>query len=139
MAALSRASLQKLALAKVEDARLLFENKRFSNAYYLYGYGLELGLKACVARQILAETIPDKTILNRVLTHKIADLIGLAGLASALKERREEPDFDSRWAVVSEWSEESRYEMIDVVLAAAMRDAMEHPTHGVMEWLKFHW
>ncbi|MEA2988324.1 MAG: hypothetical protein QOG83_1035, partial [Alphaproteobacteria bacterium] len=63
MAPLPRNTLQVLALAKVDDARLLFENQRYSNAYYLYGYGVELGLKACIARQILAETIPDKTIL----------------------------------------------------------------------------
>jgi HEPN domain-containing protein len=139
MAPLSRSSLQKLASAKVDDARLLFENKRYPNSYYLYGYGVELGLKACIARQILAETIPDKTILTRVMTHKIIDLIGLAGLSPDLKDRRVDREFDARWAVVSEWSEESRYEMIDVVLAAAMRDAVEHPAHGVMTWLKQHW
>jgi hypothetical protein len=139
MAALSRGTLQKLAQAKVDDARLLFENKRYSNSYYLYGYGVELGLKACIARQVLAETIPDRAILTRFLTHKIIDLVGLAGLASDLKERRVNPDFDFRWVVISEWSEETRYEMINVVVATTMRDAVEHPTHGVMAWLQHHW
>jgi hypothetical protein len=139
MAPLSRHTLQKLAAAKVDDARLLYANKRYSNSYYLYGYGIELALKACIARQILAETIPDRTILTRFMTHKFADLIGLAGLSTELKDRRSNPDFDSRWAVVAEWSEESRYDMIDVVLATAMQDAIENPTYGVMQWLKLHW
>lgn len=126
-------------MAKVADASLLLKHERYSNSYYLYGYGIELGLKACIARQISAETIPDRTILTRVLTHKLHELIGLAGLATALQDRRKGPDFDSRWAVVAEWSEEARYEMIDVVQATAMKDAIEHPDCGVMSWLMQHW
>jgi HEPN domain-containing protein len=139
MAPLPRATLQRLALAKVEDARLLFHHKKYSNAYYLYGYGVELGLKACVARQIVAETIPDRTVLTRFLTHKVAELVGLAGLGQHLEERRRDRNFDTRWSVVTEWSEESRYEMIDSALATAMHDAVEHPDHGVMKWLSQYW
>ncbi len=139
MAPLPRAALQRLALAKVEDAQLLYVNGRYSNAYYLYGYGIELGLKACVARQIIAETIPDRAILTRFLTHKIGDLVALAGLNSILNERCNDAEFGTRWAVVAEWSEEARYDIIDPVLAAAMHDAVENPTHGVMTWLKQYW
>jgi hypothetical protein len=115
MASLPRATLQRLALAKIEDARLLFNNKRYSNAYYLYGYGVELGLKACIARHVLAETIPDKALVSgsrSLFTHKLMDLVVHAGLAADLRGRREDPEFDSRWLVAVEWSEESRYEMI---------------------------
>ena len=139
MAPLSRATLQGLALAKVEDARLLYVNQRHSNAYYLYGYGVELGLKACVARYIIAETIPDKAILTRFLTHRLGDLVSLAGLNSTLIERCKDAEFGTRWAVVAEWSEESRYDIIDAVVSAAMHDAVEHQTHGVMTWLKQYW
>jgi hypothetical protein len=118
---------------------LLFQNRRYSNAYYLFGYGIELGLKACIARQIVAETIPDKTILNRFLTHKFVDLVSLAGLATLLRERRRDRDFDTRWAVVTEWSEDARYELVDAVLATAMQEAVEHPIHGIMTWLKQYW
>jgi HEPN domain len=139
MAPLPRATLQRLALAKVEDARLLFDNGRYSNAYYLYGYAVELGLKACIARQIIAETIPDKIILTRFLTHKISDLVTLAGLSAALQDRRRDTEFDVRWAVMAEWSEEARYDLIDVVVTTAMHDAIEHAEHGIMAWLKQYW
>jgi len=139
MAPLSRTTLQRLSFAKVEDAHLLYRNGRYSNAYYLYGYGVELGLKACIARQIIAETIPDRVILTRFLTHKIGDLITLAGLNSILNERSKDAEFATRWAVVAEWSEEARYDTIDSVLAAAMHDAVENSTHGVMAWLKQYW
>jgi hypothetical protein len=139
MAPLSRITLQGLATAKVTDARLLYDNRRFSNSYYLYGYGIELGLKACIARQISAETIPDKAVLTGFLDHQIGRLVGLAGLADALKTEKQTPAFDSRWSVVAEWSVDARYDMIDSVAAAAMADAVEHAQYGVMRWLQLHW
>lgn len=139
MAPLPRGTLQRLASAKIEDGRLLFANGRYTNSYYLYGYGVELALKACIARQISAETIPDRPILTGFLTHKLNDLVGLAGLAQRLADRRKDPNFDARWAVVAEWSEAARYEMIDSVLAQAMADAVEHPDHGVAVWLRLYW
>lgn len=126
-------------MAKVRDARLLYEHKRYSNSYYLYGYGIELGLKACIARQICAETIPDKAVLTGFLDHQIGRLVGLAGLVDQLKIERQTPAFDSRWLVVAEWSVDARYEMIDSVTAAAMADAVEHAQYGVMRWLQLHW
>jgi hypothetical protein len=77
--------------------------------------------------------------LTRFLTHNFADLVGLAGLSPLLQDRRKDPDFDVRWAVVAEWSEQVRYEMIDVVVARAMGDAVEHPKHGIMAWLTQFW
>jgi hypothetical protein len=139
MGALPRATLQRLATAKVEDARLLFENRRYSNSYYLYGYGIELGLKACIARQMIAETVPDKAILRGFLDHEIGKLIGLAGLSELLKVERENPEFDIRWSIASEWSVESRYDMVDAVAAGAMKDAIENPQYGVMRWLQQFW
>lgn len=139
MVALPRATLQRLATAKVEDARLLFESHRYSNSYYLYGYGIELGLKACIARQMVAETIPDKAVLRGFLDHEIAKLVGLAGLSELLKTERDNPEFDVRWSIVSEWSVDARYDMVDVVAAAAMRDAIESPQYGVMRWLRQFW
>jgi HEPN domain-containing protein len=139
MAPLPRQTLQRLAIAKIEDARLLFQNGRYANAYYLYGYGVELALKACIARQIAAETIPDRAILKDVLDHNLGRLVALAGLAARLKDRRQEREFDVRWPVVAEWSVESRYELVDPVSATAMQDAIENAEHGVMVWLRQFW
>jgi len=92
---LKRTDLQSIAQAKVDDAHLLFQNGRFSNSYYLAGYAIEIALKACIAAQISAETIPDKDILRKVLNHEFPVLVGLAGLATALKEQQ---DSDSLFA-----------------------------------------
>ena len=81
-----RADLQKLAEVKLADAILLAENGRYSNAYYLAGYAIELAIKSCIAKQFNAETIPDPKLVQRLYTHHLSELIGLAGLAAALRE-----------------------------------------------------
>ncbi|MDQ2083721.1 HEPN domain-containing protein [Xanthobacteraceae bacterium Astr-EGSB] len=55
-----RIDLQANAEAKSADAKLLLQHGRYSSAYYLAGYSIEIGLKACIALQVAAETIPGK-------------------------------------------------------------------------------
>lgn len=56
---MKRTDLQALAQAKIDDAAVLLQYGRSGNAYYLAGFSIELGLKACIAAQISADTIPD--------------------------------------------------------------------------------
>ena len=72
------------------------------NISYLAGYAVEIGLKACIAAQISAETIPDKALIEKVFKHKFPTLVGLAGLGTRLKERQDaDPEFAANWALVS--------------------------------------
>ena len=73
-----RQDLQKLAHAKIEDARLSLEHGRFGNSYYFAGYAVELGLKACIAPQISAETIPDRRFLSSVFDRGLKRLVTVA-------------------------------------------------------------
>ncbi|CCV07721.1 conserved hypothetical protein [Mesorhizobium metallidurans STM 2683] len=57
---LERATLQAIANAKLRDAELLFQNERFSNAYYLFGYAAEIAIKSRISRLFSPDTIPDK-------------------------------------------------------------------------------
>lgn len=135
-----RVDLQALAEAKLFDAELLLRNGRPGNAYHLAGYGIELGLKACIARQISADTIPDPAILRNVLTHEFDKLIGLAGLKDELRnEQNADPDFATNWGIVSEWSPESRYTSTLTVEAQLLLGAMGDPNHGVMRWIRRFW
>jgi len=45
-----REQLQQLAELRLEDAEALIASGRWAAAYYLLGYSVECGLKACVAR-----------------------------------------------------------------------------------------
>ncbi|HTW35468.1 MAG TPA: hypothetical protein VMD53_12695 [Rhizomicrobium sp.] len=135
-----RSDLRSHAQAKLDDAVLLLQHSRFSNAYYLAGYAVELGLKACIAAQISAETIPDKAFIKGILNHEFPRLVGLAGLAGALKEQQDkDPAFAASWALVSEWEPDSRYEASDAMSAQLLVQAIADPKSGVLQWIKTHW
>jgi hypothetical protein len=137
---LHRADLQAIALAKYKDAELLFANRRYSNSYYLFGYAVEIGLKARIARSFLPETIPDRRFVSDIFQHDLTKLVGLAGLSGELAEERKRSNvFDGHWATVSSWSEQSRYDMIDEFLATAMKVAMTDQSEGIFAWLQRHW
>jgi hypothetical protein len=111
---ISSKDLKLLAEAKITDGLILFEAERFSNAYYLAGYAIELGLKACVADQIVAGSIPDKRLINDTYTHELDKLIGVAGLRLELEnQKKSNQNFNQFWAMASQWNPESRYRFID--------------------------
>lgn len=137
---MKRRDLQAMAQTKLDDALILLEKKRFSNAYYLAGYAVELGLKACIAKQVSADTIPDKAFIKKILDHQFAILIGLAGLAKTLKDQEDkDPVFAANWAIVSEWSPDARYEAKDPMSAQLLLTAIADPKSGVLQWIKTHW
>jgi hypothetical protein len=137
---LSRDDLRAMAVAKVSDARHLFEAGRYSNAYYLFGYGVELALKARIARTFNAETIPDRRLVNSIYTHDLSQLVGLSGLGPLVSSTRlASPAFAANWATVLDWSEDARYELTDQFRATAMRNAMLSTNDGVFPWLQNNW
>lgn len=137
---LRRTDLQALALADQSDAELLLKQKRFSNAYHIAGYAVEIGLKACIAKQVAPATIPDKDLMKNFFVHDFVQLVGLAGLKEELAaELKEISNFAANWALVGEWSPESRYQAWDPTSAQYMVSAISHPTFGVMQWIKKYW
>ena len=137
---LSKQFLRELAIAKVSDAHFLLQHGRYANSYYLHGYGIELGLKACISRVFLAETIPDKRLVLDIYSHDLVRLAGMAGLTAALDARKlASVSFAANWATVANWSEESRYEVVDQFEATAMDAAMMDQQDGVFPWLQLNW
>ncbi|AVO43657.1 DNA-binding protein [Phreatobacter cathodiphilus] len=129
-----------MAEAKYEDALLLLSHRRPSNAFYMAGYAVEIGFKACIALQFAAHSIPDRRFVSAVYTHSLKELVGLAGLTGEMKQRQvDDVQFAANWSVVVQWSEESRYRMIDELTASSMIDAVGNRNHGVLPWLKLHW
>lgn len=136
----SFANLQEVALSKSADSILLLSHGRFSNAYYLAGYAVEIGLKACIALQFRAEHIPDRRLVNIIHTHQLHDLVFYAGLKDILTQRKEEEqEFWSNWAQVSSWTPESRYLTVDALTAQAMVHAVSNPQTGILEWIRAYW
>lgn len=140
MPSIHRSELVRLAEEKAADALLLLQHGRHSNAYYLAGYAVEIGLKAVIAREFQAETLPDKSFVNKVYVHRIIDLVRLAGLESDLNQRLStDPAFSKTWSIVENWSEGTRYAIIDVAAATAMVDAVQDSSGGILPWLRTFW
>ena len=137
---ITKTDLQSLSEARLIDAQELFKADRFSAAYYLCGYAIELGIKACIAKLFQADAIPDRALVDAVYSHKLDELLGLAGMKERLKEDMEnDPALSAAWGVASKWTEASRYEMWDQFAAANIINAVGDPNHGVLQWLKKHW
>ena len=119
---------------------LLFDHERWASAYYLAGYAIELGLKACAATQFSAETIPDKKLVNSLHTHSLESLIGLAGLKAELRNRQDaDSEFAANWGITLEWVPESRDDASDKSSAHYLISAIQHEQHGVLPWIQTHW
>lgn len=135
-----RRHLQETASAKLEDALLLASHGRWSNAYYLAGYSVELGLKACIARRFREDTLPDPALVRNVYVHDLERLVGVAEMDVPLRRAQEgDRKFASHWSIAVEWRESIRYESVDRSACLAMLDAIGDEQSGILQWLKKHW
>ena len=137
---LTREDLQRLARLRIGDAILLLQANKASSAYYLAGYAVELGLKACISKLFQENVIPDKGLVNTIYTHSLEHLMTSSGLLPQLKvDIKADPVFGSYWGIVTKWSEASRYEFWDPVSASTLIHAINDEVHGVFPWVKRHW
>lgn len=137
---LTKNQLEKLAQIRFEDSVFLFQANRCSSAYYLAGYAVELALKACIAKLIQPNTIPDKAFIIATYTHNFDSLLGTAGLRPQYDtDVKNDPQFAAYWAIASKWTEESRYEFWDPIGAATMIQAVGDSKNGVFRWVKAQW
>lgn len=140
MAFYRRNDLQAIAQAKLTDAQLLLQNGRWSNAYYLSGYSVEIGLKACIAKQMSADVLPDKNFVNDAYRHELTRLVSLAGLSQDLSNKGQaEPAFATNWAIVAQWNPEKRYEAVDQFSAQNIVGAIADNAAGVFPWIQTYW
>ena len=137
---ITKKDLQTLAETRLGDAQLLLQAGRYSAAYYLAGYAVEFGIKARIAGVFQADMIPERSFVNAVYSHKLDELVGLAGIKRQLQDDMgRDPVLSAAWGIASKWNETSRYEMWDQFAAASMLQAVGDENHGVLQWLKKHW
>lgn len=138
---MNRSNFQKLAKIRLEDAEALLQQGCYSGAYYLCGYIVECGLKACIAKQTKKfDFPPNPTTIRDIYVHDLEKLIKAAGLRRALDEDLEkDSDLEVNWALVKDWNEKSRYEKHTETEAQNLYDAITDKKHGVLQWLSRRW
>lgn len=137
---MNRTDLQQLAQVRLEEARVLLANRRYAGAYYLSGYVIECALKACIARRTRRHDFPDKNAVNQSHTHDLNQLIKAAGLEARLRQAMgADPNFETNWAVVKDWSETSRYRRSSARKAQDLFAAITNPRYGVLRWIRRRW
>jgi HEPN domain-containing protein len=137
--------LQKLAKARLRDAKALLEKKRWSGAYYLCGYAVECALKACILRHLgeSGAVFGDRDYLKKLAdcwTHDLVKLVNLAGLdaelGAACGANAVLRDF---WVETKDWTEASRYDEKTEAQARALYEAVNNNPNGVFRWIQSRW
>jgi hypothetical protein len=143
--AVDRKKLQNLARMRLKDAKALLGRKRWSGAYYLCGYVIECGLKACVLRYVgeSEALFGDPSYLKRLAdcwTHDLVKLVNLAGLDAEFGLAcAANPALNDFWKVTKDWKETSRYEEKTEAEAKALYEAVSHNPDGVFRWIQSRW
>ena len=137
----SRAEFQQLALDRLDEAKALLDLGKWDGAYYLAGYAVELALKACIIKTLMAtDAFPDKEFSKNCYTHSIEKLVALAKLDGERKAATDaDPALQTNWGLALGWSEEKRYHRIDKSEAEALYSAVADSAHGVLPWIKTNW
>jgi HEPN domain-containing protein len=138
---LTGADFQDLAEERLAEAKVLLDQGKWDGAYYLAGYAVELALKACIIKTLMAtDAFPDKEFSKNCYTHAVEKLVGLAKLDGARKVATDaDPDLLTNWVVTRDWSEEKRYHRVAKDEAEALYAAIADAAHGVFPWIKTQW
>ena len=137
----SAATLKLLAFERLRDAECLIANGHAGAAYYIGGYAIELGLKAIACKKLNIEIFEKDEVPRHIaksfMVHDLSDLMILAGMASALEEKcRTDAGFQISWSLVSDWSEQRRYEL---ACQAGKAKVFVFSLKIVIEWLQKNW
>lgn len=109
-------------------------------AYYLLGLAVESALKACIARKTKRFEFPDKSVVNQSYSHDLSQLLAVSGLRPIVDSlSQSNQKFAANWAVVKDWTIDSRYQEHDPKRASDLCDAITDPTDGVLNCIKQNW
>lgn len=138
----NRTELLQLAEDRLLDAQALLAAQRWSAAYYLAGYAVECGLKACILAYVEATGVifQVKRYSEECWTHDFEKLVRLAGIDGARNAvLATDPAFALNWQTTKDWDEASRYQVKTHAEAQELYNAVTDATHGVLPWIKRHW
>jgi hypothetical protein len=140
---MNRRSFQKLAEARLLDAKALLKAKRFDAAYYMAGYSIECALRGCIAKKTRLYDFPRKDG-KEFYIHALEKLVKLAEIEVFFRKDRAKDERLARyWEFVKDWKpEDRRYDLKGIKAAEAARElllAIEDRNPGVLQCLSKYW
>lgn len=106
--------LKRIASARLKDAEILYQGKRYDGAVYLCGYVVELILKAKICKTLRWSDFPSTNSefqgLQSFKTHRLDLLLNLSGQEGKIKTA-----FLADWSIVASWDSETRYSIVGTV------------------------
>lgn len=138
---MNKNDLEELVDIRIKEAKALLDAESYQGAYYLAGYSLECAIKVCIAKQVRQYDFPNLELAKNSYSHKLTDLLGVAGLKQKLNEKeKQDGNFQLNWAVAKDWNEKARYESrVEERKAKDLYDAITHNQSGILAWLKTFW
>ncbi len=139
---MNRAELRRLAEDRVLDAGALLKASRWSGAYYLAGYAVECGLKACVLAYVERSGVifQDKKFVEKCWTHDLEMLIKAADLeVTCGLDISANSNLGANWLIVRDWNELARYQQFGERESRELYEAVTETANGVLPWIKVHW
>ena len=138
---MNRREFKQLAKVRLEEAKSLLDRGHFDGAYYLSGYVVECALKACIAKLTKKDDFPPtRRFVEESYTHQLGTLVKTARLEEQLEQEEiKDRDFESNWARVKRWTEQSRYERHSETESRELFTAIAEKEHGVLQWVKRFW
>jgi HEPN domain-containing protein len=134
---MNRTDFQVISELRVEEAKALLDRGLYSGAYYLLGYAVECGLKACIAKKTRKYDFPDKKIVDKSWTHELHQLLKHSGLE---REMSKNAALELNWTIVKDWNTKARYRHdISELNARDLYLAVTAKRDGVLSWLKKYW
>jgi HEPN domain-containing protein len=131
-----------LAEDRILDAACLLAGGRWAGAYYLAGYAVECGLKACIMAHVEASgaIFQDRKFSEKCWTHDLEELLKLANLKPTLDaDTAANAALSVNWTAARDWTETSRYEQKTQPEAQAMYDAIANHPDGMLPWIRIRW
>lgn len=108
---LDKKEIKKIAKARLKDAEVLVDSRRYDGAIYICGYAVELGLKARICKTLKWPGFPSTKNefkdYRSFKTHNLDVLLHLTGIESKIKT-----ELLAEWSAVAAWDPESRYNPI---------------------------
>lgn len=105
------AELDRIARARLDDAKALLAAERLDAAIYICGYAVEVGLKARICRVLSWRDFPSTAAEFRAYrsfqVHELPVLLRLSG-----QEARVKTVYFDQWTIALEWRSESRYNTV---------------------------